>query len=196
MNSQHTRIHPSASVSERAQIGAGTQIWNQSQVREHALIGRDCVIGKDVYVDFGVEIGDRVKIQNGAQIYHGTRIETGVFVGPGVIITNDKNPRAINPDGSLKGPDDWELGHVHLAYGASVGAGAILLPGIRVGRFALIGAGAVVVRSVPDHCLVVGNPARAVAYVCSCATKLKPVSAAGDFECPRCGEEYQFEGGP
>jgi UDP-2-acetamido-3-amino-2,3-dideoxy-glucuronate N-acetyltransferase len=191
MESVATRIHPTADVSARAQIGEGVSIWNHSQVREDAQIGAGSILGKDVYVDFGVQIGENCKIQNGAYVYHGTTIESGVFVGPGVIFTNDKKPRAINPDGSLKGNDDWEVGETLVRYGASVGAGSVILPGVTIGRFALVGAGAVVTRDVPDHALAVGNPARQVGYVCKCATKLVE-EEAGSYVCPSCGDRYSF----
>jgi acetyltransferase-like isoleucine patch superfamily enzyme len=115
-----------------------------------------------------------------------------VFVGPGAIFTNDKKPRAINPDGSLKGNDDWIVGKTLVRYGASVGAGAIILPGITIGAFALVGAGAVVTRDVPDYALVVGNPARQVGYVCKCAEKLV-TDGDGQFHCVVCGEKYLFK---
>ncbi len=185
------KIHPTADVSDLAQIGEGVSIWNNCQVREDARIGAGSILGKDSYVDFGVQIGENVKIQNGAYVYHGTTIESGVFVGPGVIFTNDKRPRAINPDGSLKGNDDWEVGATRICYGASIGAGSIILPGITVGRFALVGAGAVVTRDVPDHALVIGNPAHQAGYVCKCATKLIDEGADG-FVCPSCGDRYTF----
>lgn len=185
------KIHPTADVSDMAQIGEGVRIWNHCQVREDAQIGSGSILGKDSYVDFGVQIGDNVKIQNGAYIYHGTTIESGVFVGPGVIFTNDKKPRAITPDGSLKGNDDWDLGKTLIRYGASIGAGAIILPDLTIGRFALVGAGAVVTRDVPDHALVIGNPARQAGYVCKCATKLIE-EGAGKYLCPACGDRYSF----
>ena len=184
-------IHPTANVSDGATIGAGTRIWNQAQVRENARIGRDCIIGKDAYIDFGVEIGDNVKIQNGALVYHGVTVESGVFIGPGAIFTNDKKPRAINPDGTLKGNDDWEVGEIYVRYGASVGAGAIILPGVTIGRFALVAAGAVVTHDVADHALVFGNPARQAGYVCRCATKLIE-EAPGQYRCPACNDRYTF----
>ncbi len=185
------RIHATAEVHPTAEIGAGTSIWNQCQVRENAVIGANCILGKDSYVDFGVHIGDNVKIQNGALVYHGTTLESGVFVGPGAIFTNDKLPRAINPDDSLKSNDDWEVGETIVRYGASIGAGAVILPGVTVGRFALVGAGAVVTKDVPDHGLALGNPARLAGYVCTCATKLV-ADETGAHVCPQCGESYQF----
>ena len=187
-------VHPTANVSKDASIGDGTRIWNQAQVRENAYIGRNCIIGKDVYIDFSVKIGDNVKIQNGVLVYHGITIESGVFVGPGVIFTNDKRPRAINPDGTIKGNDDWDVGVTRVCYGASVGAGAVILPNLTIGTFALIAAGAVVTYDVPPHALVVGNPARQVGYVCKCAAKL--IDDGNDmFHCPACNEQYIFQQG-
>lgn len=170
-------IHPTAEVSPLATIGEGTRIWHQAQVRERARIGRSCIIGKGVYIDFDVVVGDRVKIQNGVSIYHGVTIEDGVFVGPHACLTNDKLPRAITPDGELKRDADWEVGRILVQYGASIGAGAIILPGVTVGRFAMVGAGAVVTRDVAAHALVVGNPARRVGFVCACGHPLKETAA-------------------
>jgi len=192
MQADSVKIHPSATVSEQAMIGTKTQVWNQCQVREDVVIGKNCILGKDVYVDFGVQIGDNVKIQNGSYVYHGTTIESGVFVGPGVIFTNDKLPRAINPDGSIKGNDDWVVGETRVMYGASVGAGSVILTGITIGRFALIGAGSVVTQNVPEHALVVGNPARQVGFVCKCANRLEMNDKTRTGLCPACGERYQF----
>ena len=121
------RIHPTAELSTQATVGDGTQIWHQAQVREDAHIGRNCILGKGVYVDFGVRIGDNCKLQNGAFVYHGATLEDGVFVGPGAFLTNDKLPRAINPDGSLKSADDWDVGEILVRRGASLGAGCIVL---------------------------------------------------------------------
>lgn len=166
-------IHPTAEVSPEAQIGEGTRIWHQAQVREGARIGRECIIGKGVYIDRDVVIGDRVKIQNGASIYHGVTLEDGVFIGPNACLTNDKMPRAITPAGDLKQDADWAVGKILVKYGASVGAGAIVLPQVTIGRFAMVGAGAVVTKDVPDQGLVVGNPARLVGYMCKCGRRLR-----------------------
>lgn len=189
MSTSTVIIHPTASVSNEAIIGLGTRIWNQAQIRENSHIGKNCIIGKDVYIDFDVELGDNVKVQNSALLYHGVILESGVFVGPGVIFTNDKKPRAINPDGSLKGNDDWEVGKTLVCYGASIGAGAIILPGITIGSFALVGSGAVVTHDVPAHALVIGQPARKVGYVCKCATNLIE-DDKDQFHCPSCGERF------
>src|SRR3954470_10053226 len=179
-------IHPSADVSPRATLGAGTKVWHQAQVREGAVLGRNCILGKGAYVDFGVQIGNNVKIQNRASVYHGVTLENGVFVGPHVIFTNDKLPRAINPDGSLKADDDWELGYILVKEGASIGAGAIIVTGVTIGRWAMIGAGAVVTRDVPDFGLAYGNPARLAGYVCPCGHKMSH-AGADTWQCPDCG---------
>ena len=160
----NVQIHPTAEVSPQASIGEGTRIWHQAQIRERARIGEQCIIGKGVYIDLDVVIGSQVKVQNGASIYHGATIEDGVFIGPHACFTNDRLPRAITPDGQLKGDSDWEVGRTLVQRGASIGAGAILLPGVTVGTFAMVGAGAVVTHDVPAHGLVVGNPARPVSY--------------------------------
>lgn len=177
------RIHPTAEVSDRATVGPGTSIWNQAQVREGAAIGANCVLGLGVYVDFDVRIGNNVKIQNRVSVFHGSTIEDGVFLGPHAVLTNDRNPRAINPDGSLKSADDWSVSPIVIKYGASIGAGALVLPGVTVGRFALVGAGAVVSRDVPDFALVVGVPARQVGWVCPSGHRLQEETLA----CGECG---------
>ena len=201
-------IHPSADVSDDARLGERTKVWNRAQIREGAIVGDDCIIGKDVYVDFGVRIGDKVKIQNGALVYHGVTVDSGVFIGPGAILTNDRSPRSITPDGHLAGDDDWTVSEIHLGYGCSIGAGAVVVAGCDVGRFALVGAGAVVTHSVPDHAIVVGNPARRLGWVCACGTRLlggdgappggdgRPLDAAaeGGAACPACGRRYVVAG--
>jgi acetyltransferase-like isoleucine patch superfamily enzyme len=192
-------IHPTADVSPQAHIGTDAKIWHRAQIREGANIGANCIIGKDVYIDFDVAIGANSKLQNGVYVYHGATIEEGVFLGPGVILTNDRSPRAINPDSSLKAASDWQVSPILIRRGASIGAGAIVLPGITVGEFAMVGAGAVVTRDVPPHGLVYGNPARLHGYVCRCGETLSPPepSPQGDERsvraCPACGTHYYFE---
>ena len=183
------RIHGSAEVSPQAEIGEGTSIWHQAQIREGARLGRECIVGKGVYVDSGVEIGDRVKIQNYACIYLGARIEDGVFIGPHVCITNDKYPRAITPEGSLKTTDDWEVGAVLVREGAALGAMSVVLPGVTVGRFAMVGSCSVVTQDVPDHGMVMGNPARLKGFVCRCGRRLVIEAETADqvlLRCERC----------
>jgi len=182
-------IHPTADVSAEAVVGPGTRVWHQAQVRERSCLGANCIVGKGAYVDFDVTIGDNVKIQNGVYVYHGVTVEDGVFLGPGVILTNDKLPRAINPDGSLKADADWEVAPILIQRGASIGAGAVVLPGVTVGEFAMVGAGAVVTRDVPAHGLVYGNPARVQGYVCRCGRPLNELQN-NQWKCEVCNELY------
>lgn len=191
MISDNVSIHPTADVSPKAQIGPGTRIWHFVQVREGVVIGENCILGKDVYVDFDVKIGNNVKIQNSALLYHGATLEDGVFIGPQVCLTNDRTPRAITSQGLLKGNDDWVVGPILVKHGASIGAGSILLPDLTVGRFALTGAGAVVTRDVPDHGLVIGNPARLVGYVCHCGRKMEQQGSL--WHCSVC--DWTFDSG-
>lgn len=190
---QHSqvRIHPTAEVSPNAEIGSGTAIWHQVQVREGARIGVNCILSKGVYVDSGVIIGDNVKIQNYVSVYHGVTIEDGVFCGPHCVFTNDKAPRAINQDGSLKSGADWTISQTLVRRGAAIGANATIVCGITVGRWAMIGAGAVVTRDVPDYGLVLGNPARLRGFVCSCGGRLRQDSVEQDRIITRCSTCHQ-----
>lgn len=165
-------VHPSSDVSPKAHIGAGTKIWQHCQVREDAVLGENCILSKGVYIDFGVKIGNNVKIQNGISVYHGVTLEDGVFCGPHCVFTNDLQPRSINSDGTLKSAADWVLSETLVKYGASIGAHATIVCGNTIGRWAMIGAGAVVTHDVPDHGLVYGNPARLHGFVCMCGAKL------------------------
>jgi acetyltransferase-like isoleucine patch superfamily enzyme len=159
------------------------------QIREGAVLGENCIVGKDVYIDFDVKVGSNVKIQNGAYLYHGLTVADGVFIGPRVVFTNDAYPRAISPDGQIKGNDDWEVGPISIGYGASIGTGAIIIPNVSVGEFALVAAGAVVTRSVPAHGLVMGVPARLVGYVCKCGKRM--VMQGESYVCQTCQWTFQ-----
>lgn len=184
------RIHASADVSDKANIGDGTSIWHHCQVREGAQIGQNCNLGKGVYIDAGVRIGDNVKIQNYVSVYHGVTIEDGVFVGPHVCFTNDLRPRAINPDGSLKAADDWILSETLIKRGAALGANSTVRCGVVIGEWAMVGSGSVITRNIPAYGLVMGNPARLKGFVCPCGEKLikKEVLQAGiSMQCPKCG---------
>ena len=189
MNQQTARIHPTADVAASATVGAGTRIWNQAQVREDARIGAGCVIGKNAYVDTGVVIGDRVKIQNNVSLYHGVTIEEGVFIGPHVCFTNDKVPRAVNRDGTAKTDADWSVSPTLVRFGAAVGANSTILPGVSIGRWAMVGSGSVVTHDVDDYELVVGNPARRIGSACPCGEPLRDADDGTPFHgrCPRCG---------
>ena len=158
------KVHHTAEVSPKAQIGEGTLIWNHSQIRD-AVIGKSCIIGKDVYIDSGVIIGDNVKIQNGVSLYNGITLEDGVFCGPHCVFTNDKYPRAVNSDGTLKDQGDWIISKTLICKGASIGAGAVIICGITIGEWAMIGAGSVVTKDVRKYTLVYGNPAKFRNYI-------------------------------
>ena len=183
-------VHPTAEVEDGASIGAGTRVWRNAQVRKGARVGRECIVGKDAFVDVDVVVGDRSKIENGAYLFKGARLGEGVFVGPGAILTNDRLPRAINADGTLKSATDWIESGVTIERGASVGAGAVLVAGITVGSFALIGAGAVVTRDVPAYALVVGNPARITGGACCCGRTYAKARASGDVFTCECGRSH------
>jgi acetyltransferase-like isoleucine patch superfamily enzyme len=131
-------------------------------------------------------VGANCKVQNYSCLYHGVTLEDGVFIGPHVVFTNDRLPRAINPDGSLKSDDDWTVGRSYVAHGAAIGSRTVVLPGIRIGRWALVGAGSVVTRDVPDHALVAGNPAKQLGWACACGEKLSDALA-----CTSCGRAYK-----
>lgn len=168
------RIDKTAKIHTSAIIGNKTVIWDNVKIRESARIGKNCHISRGVYIGKDVIIGSNVKIQNDSSIYEGTILEDGVFVGPHVIFTNDKYPRAINPDGSLKEDRDWKREKSLVKYGASIGANCTILPGLTIGKFATIGAGSVVTKNVPDFALVVGNPGKIVGKVNKEGITVKP----------------------
>jgi acetyltransferase-like isoleucine patch superfamily enzyme len=195
------RVHASAELEADVAVGPRSSIWNRAVLRNGASLGADCVVGRDAFIDEGVQLGDKVKVQNGALIYHGVTVGNGVFIGPGAILTNDRYPRAITTTGEPARGDDWVVSPIELLDGCSIGAGAVVVAGTRVGQFATVGAGAVVTRDVPDFALVVGNPARRLGWVCACGNRLN--DAAGDnaapdplpnapLGCPRCGREFVF----
>jgi UDP-2-acetamido-3-amino-2,3-dideoxy-glucuronate N-acetyltransferase len=198
------RVHATADLEPNVGIGPGTSVWHRAQIRSSATLGAECVIGRDVFIDEGVAIGNRVKIQNGALIYHGVTVEDGVFIGPGAILTNDRYPRAITSSGDLAGAEDWTVLPITLREGCSIGAGAIVVAGVDVGRYAMVGAGAVVSRTVTNHALVAGNPARRIGWVCACGARLvdangEPVpaeperyAAHTELICGSCGRTYAY----
>jgi acetyltransferase-like isoleucine patch superfamily enzyme len=167
-------------------VGEGTAVWNNAQIREGARVGRECILAHGVYVDAYVHVGDRVKLENNVSVFLGARVEDSAFIGPHTCLLNDRRPRSSTPSGELKREEDWEVSGVVIEEGASVGGGCTLLPGVRIGRYALVGAGAVVTRDVPAHGLVVGNPARLVGHVCECGARLD-----GDNICTGCGRPHE-----
>lgn len=183
------QIDPTATVEVGATIGAGTRIWSYVQVRPGSVIGTNCVFGRNSFVDVDVTVGDNVKVQNNASLYEGVRVADGAFIGPHVVFTNDRVPRAVNPDGSLKSTEDWELSQTFVDVGASLGAGVVVVTGVTVGRWALVGSGSVVTKSVPDHALALGNPARVVGWVSAAG-----VRCADQSEARRLTEQEQLDG--
>lgn len=162
---ENIKIHPTVNMSEGCVIGAGTKVWINSQIRENVFIGKDCIIGKDTYIDHDVTIGNRVKIQNGVSIYYGITVKDDVFIGPNAVFTNDYYPRAFNKE--------WIVTQTLVMEGASIGANATIICGITLGKYCMVGAGSVVTKDVPDHALVVGNPAHIIGYVCKCGRRTK-----------------------
>lgn len=181
-------VHPSAIVEEGAEIGEGTRIWHFVHVRKGAKVGKSCNIGKDVYVDSGAEVGDSVKIQNFVSVYRGVKVEDKAFLGPSATLTNDKHPRSF--------AESWEVVPTVIEEGASIGANATIVCGVRIGRYAMVGAGAVVTRDVPPHGLVYGNPARLKGFVCYCGERLERVIRITPsyvvFKCENCSKEVEI----
>ena len=182
-------IHETAIVEEGAQLGEGTRVWHFAHIRKGAKIGKNGNIGKDVYIDTNVIIGDNCKIQNFASLYHGLIVGNNVFIGPHVCFTNDLFPRA-----SIW--NEERLVKTIVNDGVSIGANSTIIAGITIGESAMIGAGAVVTKDVPNRALVFGNPARIRGFVCECGIKLEKKSKNKNLVlllCPQCGKEVSIE---
>lgn len=177
-------VHESSYVDEGAEIGKGTRIWHFSHVLKGARIGENCSFGQNVSIAGGTLIGNNVKVQNNVSIYEGTVIEDDVFLGPSCVLTNVTNPRSQVSRHSL-----YEK--TVLRRGATIGANATVVCGITIGRYAFVGAGAVVVRDVPDYALVLGVPARQQGWMSRHGHIIKDPDAEGIMVCPESGLRYR-----
>ena len=180
-------VHPTSFVDDGCEIGAGTKIWHYSHVQSGSKIGEKCSLGQNVNVGNNVTIGNHVKIQNNVSVYEGVTLEDYVFCGPSMVFTNVLNPRSEFPQ---RGSEHYHKTVVK--YGASIGANATIVCGSTLGRFAFIGAGAVVTKDVPEYALMVGNPARRIGWMCRCGTRLS--FAKGIATCTKCAREYKEAG--
>jgi len=190
------RLNPTNSdfgvANPKAVVHPSVRIWAGSLVRERAELGENTSLGRDCYVGPGVKIGKNCKVQNQALIYEPCVIGDGVFIGPRVVITNDLNPRAVTPDGTLKTSLDWTSKAAKIESGASLGAGVITVAGVRIGKWAMIAAGAVVTTDVPDHALFAGIPARQIGWVSEDGFKLEPFE--GELlRCPSSGKIFRVD---
>ena len=184
------KISSSASVDASAVIGDGSSVWGDAQIRGGAKLGKNCIIGTGAYIDSDVVIGDNCKIQNLALVYHPAKIANGVFIGPAAVLTNDQYPRAINPDGTLKSASDWDAVGVEINEGASIGARAVCIAPVKIGVWALIAAGAVVNKDVPDFALMAGVPAKRIGWVGRAGVPLDSIDD-NRFRCPTTGATYK-----
>ena len=183
-------IAETADIDPRSTIGPGCRIWHLAQVREYAQIGGGSILGRGAYIGPGVILGRNCKVQNYALVYEPALLEDGVFVGPAVVFTNDVFPRAVNTDGTRKSDDDWVAVGVTVRTGASIGARAVCVAPITIGRWALVAAGAVVTKDVQEYALVAGVPARRIGWVGRLGVPLQD-AGNGSFVCPTTGEKYQ-----
>jgi acetyltransferase-like isoleucine patch superfamily enzyme len=170
-------------------------VWDLSQIREGATLGEDVVVGRGAYIGVGVQVGAGSKIQNYALVYEPASLGVGVFIGPAAVLTNDRHPRAINPDGSQKTSHDWNPVGVEVRDGASIGARAVCVAPVTIGRWAMVAAGSVVTRDVPDFALVAGVPARQIGWVGKTGARLAEVpDRPGAWSCPDTGEQFVVNG--
>ena len=168
-------------------------MWAGATVRAGARLGLKCTIGTGAFIDRDVVVGDRCKVQNSAMLFAPARVGDGVFIGPGAVLTNDRYPRAITPDGELKGAEDWTPVGVHVGSGASIGAGATIIGGVQIGTWAMVAAGAIVTSDVPAFALVAGCPARRIGWVGPAGV---PLERNGEWwRCPESGVTFQERDG-
>ncbi len=172
--------HTSACVDDGAQVGAGTKVWHFSHISSGCTIGRNCTIGQNVFVAPGVKVGNFCKIQNNVSIYEGVELSDYVFCGPSMVFTNVQRPRCKYPQ---RGAAFYA--HTPIGEGASIGANATIVCGHRIGSNSFIAAGSVVTKDVPDHAIMMGNPARQRGWACECGEKLDD-----NLVCPKCGRRY------
>jgi len=181
-------VHESSYVDENVEIGAGTKIWHFSHVQSGAKIGKNCSLGQNVNIGNNVTIGNNVKIQNNVSVYEGVELHDYVFCGPSMVFTNIINPRSEFPQ---RGPEYYKKTIINK--GASLGANSTIVCGNTIGKYAFIGAGAVVTKDVPDYALVAGNPAKIIGWMCTCGMKLDftiDTITQEDSICKKCGGEY------
>jgi acetyltransferase-like isoleucine patch superfamily enzyme len=182
-------VKDTAQVADSAALGDGTTVWELAQIRENAVLGTGCIVGRGAYVGAGCQLGNNVKLQNYALVYEPATLGDGVFIGPAAVLTNDEYPRSVDPDGNLKRGADWTPVRVEVGEGASVGARAVCVAPVKVGRWALVAAGAVVTRDVPDFALVAGVPARQLGWVGRAGERLTD-NGDGTWTCPKTGASY------
>jgi acetyltransferase-like isoleucine patch superfamily enzyme len=182
-------------ISPNAVVATSAKVWHHAQVREGATISEGCVIGRGAYIGIGVRIGKNCKIQNHALVYEPAQLGDGVFVGPAAVLTNDRLPRAVNPDLTLKSASDWDSVGVTVHDGASIGARAVCVAPITIGAWSMVGAGSVVTRDVPAYALVVGNPARQIGWVSRSGHRLEQHGSSAEWRCSVTGSQYHLADG-